>query len=58
MHGLVAGNVKLDDLGLYMSHKTYADEFQKRLDDGIIAATPILMKTLFVVDAICSRRYL
>jgi predicted DNA repair protein MutK len=46
VYGLVAGIVKLDDLGLYLSRR--ADAFRQRLGRGILAAAPWLMKGLSV----------
>lgn len=46
VYGLVAGIVKLDDGGLYLSKKT---GFQRSLGLGILATAPWLMKTLSVV---------
>ncbi len=47
VYGLVAGIVKLDDLGLYMAAKTSA--FTASVGRGIVAAAPYLMKTLSIV---------
>jgi len=46
VYGLVAGIVKLDDAGLYLSQKTGA---LRSLGRGILATAPWLMKTLSVV---------
>lgn len=46
VYGLVAGIVKLDDAGLYLSKKTGA---LRSLGMGILATAPWLMKTLSVV---------
>ena len=46
VYGLVAGIVKLDDAGLYLSQKTGA---LRSLGLGILATAPWLMKTLSVV---------
>jgi len=51
VYGLVAGIVKLDDGGLYLSRQA-GDGFarvQRRLGRGILRAAPVLMKTLSVV---------
>ena len=51
VYGLVAGIVKLDDGGLYLTQRT-GDGFarlQRRLGHGILRAAPYLMKTLSVV---------
>jgi predicted DNA repair protein MutK len=47
VYGLVAGIVKLDDLGLWLSHR--AGNATQALGRGILAAAPWLMKTLSVV---------
>ena len=47
VYGLVAGIVKLDDLGLYLSQRTSA--LAQRLGRGILSAAPWLMKGLSVV---------
>lgn len=47
VYGLVAGIVKLDDLGFYLQKKSAA--LLKKLGNGLIHATPYLMKTLSVV---------
>lgn len=49
VYGLVAGIVKLDDLGLYLYRKPDAGAFTRRLGQGILAAAPMLMKALSVV---------
>jgi predicted DNA repair protein MutK len=47
VYGLVAGIVKLDDLGLWMSQKTSATA--QRIGRAILRAAPYMMKTLSVV---------
>lgn len=47
VYGLVAGIVKLDDLGLYLQKK--ASTSLKKMGNGLIYATPYLMKTLSIV---------
>jgi uncharacterized protein len=47
VYGLVAGIVKLDDLGLWLSQR--AGSTSQALGRGILAAAPWLMKTLAVV---------
>ncbi len=47
VYGLVAGIVKLDDVGLHLSQRP-EDGFLKRLGFGILTAAPYLMKTLSV----------
>ncbi len=46
VYGLVAGIVKLDDAGLYLSQRQ--GTFAKRLGRGILLAAPVLMKTLSI----------
>ena len=47
VYGLVAGIVKLDDAGLYLSQQ--ASAFQRSLGRGILVFAPWMMKTLSVV---------
>ena len=47
VYGLVAGIVRLDDLGLYLSLSS--DGRQRRLGRAILAGAPYLMRTLSVV---------
>ena len=47
VYGLVAGIVKLDDLGVYLSRKTHAAA--RSLGQFLLAAAPWLMKTLSVL---------
>ena len=47
VYGLVAGIVKLDDAGLYLSQRPA--RLQRSLGHGILRAAPTLMKTLAVV---------
>jgi hypothetical protein len=47
VYGLVAGIVKLDDAGLYLSGRS--GRAAQALGRGILAAAPLLMKTLSVV---------
>jgi predicted DNA repair protein MutK len=51
VYGLVAGIVKLDDVGLYLSQREGQGlaALQRRLGRGVLAAAPWLMKTLSVV---------
>ena len=52
VYGLVAGIVKLDDAGLYLSQRTgpgQATALLRGLGRGILTAAPWLMKTLSVV---------
>ena len=46
VYGVVAGIVKLDDLGLHLSRRP--DAFRQRIGRGILAAAPWLMKALSV----------
>jgi hypothetical protein len=50
VYGIVAGIVKLDDLGLYLSRKSSA--LVRSVGNGIVSAAPYLMKTLSVVGTI------
>ncbi|MGF1681745.1 DUF808 domain-containing protein [Photobacterium minamisatsumaniensis] len=52
VYGLVAGIVKLDDLGLYLVKNSIADSFKRTLGNGLIKSAPYLMKTLAVVGTI------
>ncbi|KAE9643233.1 DUF808 domain-containing protein [Pseudomonas sp. PB103] len=47
VYGLVAGIVKLDDLGLWLTQKP--GQFAKKVGSGIFSAAPYMMKTLSVV---------
>jgi predicted DNA repair protein MutK len=47
VYGLVAGIVKLDDLGLYLNRQTAS--WKQSLGRGILVAAPWLMKTLSVL---------
>jgi predicted DNA repair protein MutK len=47
VYGLVAGIVKLDDLGLYLNQQAAA--WKRSIGRGILSAAPWLMKTLSVV---------
>ncbi|PKH82749.1 DUF808 domain-containing protein [Pseudomonas sp. Choline-02u-1] len=47
VYGLVAGIVKLDDLGLWLTQKP--GQMAKRIGSGILSAAPYMMKTLSVV---------
>ena len=48
VYGLVAGIVKLDDLGFYLS-KPDKSGFSNRLGRGILAVCPYILKTLTIV---------
>ncbi len=47
VYGLVAGIVKLDDAGLYLSQQT--SNMMQTLGRGILAAAPLMMKALSVI---------
>ncbi|MDR9862126.1 MULTISPECIES: DUF808 domain-containing protein [Pseudomonas] len=47
VYGLVAGIVKLDDLGLWLTQKP--GQIAKKIGNGILVAAPYMMKTLSVV---------
>lgn len=47
VYGLVAGIVKLDDAGLYLTRRPAA--FARTLGRGILAAAPVMMKSLSVI---------
>ena len=47
VYGLVAGIVKLDDAGLYLTQRPAA--FARALGRGILAAAPVMMKALSVI---------
>ena len=52
VYGFVAGIVKMDDLGLYLTRKTGAGagrKLQRGIGQGLLVAAPWLMKTLAVV---------
>ncbi|CAI0871804.1 DUF808 domain-containing protein [Serratia proteamaculans] len=50
VYGIVAGIVKLDDLGLYLSRKSSA--LVRSIGNGIVSAAPYLMRTLSIVGTI------
>ncbi|MGO2369352.1 MAG: DUF808 domain-containing protein [Serratia sp. (in: enterobacteria)] len=50
VYGIVAGIVKLDDLGLYLSRKS--SDLVRSIGNGIVSAAPYLMKTLSVVGTL------
>lgn len=50
VYGLVAGIVKLDDLGIYLSKRD--SELQQRLGRWIISAAPYLMKGLGILGTV------
>ncbi|MDO6565347.1 DUF808 domain-containing protein [Amphritea sp. 1_MG-2023] len=52
VYGLVAGIVKLDDVGLYMASKPDAANITKTIGRGILKAAPLLMKGLSVLGTI------
>ncbi|MDD2918312.1 DUF808 domain-containing protein [Rhodoferax sp.] len=54
VYGLVAGIVKIDDLGLYLSQRTssVAQALQQKLGRGLLLAAPLLMKSLTVLGTL------
>uniref|UniRef100_UPI0035665D80 DUF808 domain-containing protein n=1 Tax=Pseudomonas sp. TaxID=306 RepID=UPI0035665D80 len=55
VYGLVAGIVKLDDGGLYLSQRTgrgLGGRLQRSLGAGILSAAPYLMKSLAVIGTV------
>ena len=54
VYGLVAGIVKIDDLGLYLSQRTgsVAQALQQKLGRGLLLAAPLLMKGLTVLGTL------
>ncbi len=52
VYGLVAGIVKLDDLGLYLilkKGKSFYNQLQRKIGEKLLAVTPYLMRTLSIV---------
>ncbi len=54
VYGLVAGIVKIDDLGLYLSQRktSVAQALQQKLGRGLLLAAPLLMKSLTVLGTL------
>jgi hypothetical protein len=54
VYGLVAGIVKIDDLGLYLSQRktSLLQGLQQALGRGLLRAAPLLMKTLTVLGTL------
>lgn len=54
VYGLVAGIVKIDDLGLYLSQRktSVAEALQQKLGRGLLLAAPLLMKGLTVLGTL------
>jgi uncharacterized protein len=54
VYGLVAGIVKIDDLGLYLSQRktSLAQGLQQALGRGLVLAAPMLMKALTVLGTL------
>lgn len=52
VYGLVAGIVKLDDLGLYLEKRSEPGTFKRGIGNSLIKSAPYLMKTLAVVGTI------
>lgn len=50
VYGLVAGIVKLDDLGLHLLNKS--DDFSQKMDKAILAFAPMLMKFLSIAGTL------
>ncbi|WP_417883285.1 DUF808 domain-containing protein [Vibrio rumoiensis] len=52
VYGLVAGIVKLDDLGFYLQRKSAGQGAMNLIGNGLVAAAPKLMKVLTVVGTV------
>ncbi|WP_114766416.1 DUF808 domain-containing protein [Vibrio rhodolitus] len=52
VYGLVAGIVKMDDLGFYLQRKSQGKGVLGSIGDGLVATAPKLMKILTVVGTI------
>ncbi|MDO6513596.1 DUF808 domain-containing protein [Neptuniibacter sp. 2_MG-2023] len=52
VYGIVAGIVRLDDMGLYLIRNPDSGRFQKALGRGILSAAPKLMKALSIIGTI------
>lgn len=52
VYGLVAGIVKLDDLGFYLQRKSHGQGIMNSVGNGLVAMAPQLMKVLTVVGTI------
>ncbi|WP_122081193.1 DUF808 domain-containing protein [Vibrio coralliirubri] len=52
VYGLVAGIVKLDDLGFYLQRTSNGSAIKTQLGNGLVAFAPKLMKTLAVVGTV------
>ncbi|KII80219.1 DUF808 domain-containing protein [Vibrio renipiscarius] len=52
VYGLVAGIVKMDDLGFYLQRKSQGEGALSLLGDGLVSMAPKLMKFLTVVGTI------
>jgi hypothetical protein len=54
VYGLVAGIVKIDDLGLHLSQRktSVAEVLQQKLGRGLLLAAPLLMKSLTVLGTL------
>ncbi|WP_105901757.1 DUF808 domain-containing protein [Vibrio gangliei] len=52
VYGLVAGIVKLDDLGFYLQRKSKGEGAMNVVGSGLVAAAPKLMKLLTIVGTI------
>lgn len=52
VYGLVAGIVKLDDLGFYLQRKSEGQGIMNSIGNGLVATAPKLMKVLTVVGTV------
>ena len=52
VYGLVAGIVKLDDLGFYLQRKSAGQGIMNSIGNGFVATAPKLMKVLTVVGTV------
>ncbi|OEF25747.1 DUF808 domain-containing protein [Vibrio rumoiensis] len=52
VYGLVAGIVKLDDLGFYLQRKSEGKGILNVMGDGLVATAPRLMKLLTIVGTV------
>ena len=52
VYGLVAGIVKMDDLGFYLQRKSKGEGILSSVGNGLVAMAPKLMKFLTVVGTI------
>ncbi len=52
VYGLVAGIVKMDDLGFYLQRKSEGKGLQGSIGDGLVALAPKMMKFLTVIGTV------